>query len=1062
MAVVVIDPGHGGAVKIGGSSPNNATSPSGLLEKDLTLAAARHAETALIARGHTVRLTRTADVNLGLADRARVTKAAQADVLVSIHFNGFGDPTVQGTETWVHLSSSSRSHDLAGCVQRAVLQATQHRDRGVQAKVLGVLDAAHLAPQTAACLAELSFITTTAEDLRLHDPAYLQALGEGVASGIQAFVERPTVRRVAAAAAPAARAARAMLTREGRPDPIEHVVVLMLENRSFDHMLGSLKAQFSDLEGIDPAAPGVNRDLTDGNRRYEQRPTSTTALAKDPKHELTNTLAQLTVDGANGGFVTDFRLAYQSDPALTQEVMGYYEYGALPVLHALARQFTICDHWFSSVPGPTWTNRLFVHSGTSLGRVEMPDLPFDWNLHRYDQDTIYDRLNDADVPWRIYYGDTPQSLVLTHQWAPKNASNYRRMSRFFDKARGPAEDFPAYAFIEPSYFIDQNDQHPPSNVMRGEALLARVFNALRANEALWATTLLVVLYDEHGGFYDHVPPPTSIPPDGHHDEYTFDRYGVRVPALLISPWVPAGPLDTTFDHTSLLKYLADKWRLAPLGARAAVANSFAGVFLPQMRTNTPEQMLEPAIPSVAASLAVPVREPPLNDFQRGLLAMTEVLEAQTHQDVAVTAARQVRAMDGPQASAAVALDRVERFLQQQREHADGARAIVPAVTPRVLPALRGPIAVVREAITPAAAAVGAKNPVLADVRQALDAVPTRGTKAKYAGPVKSDGDGNSHIQGLAGYKDFFLVTHSDKSEAAGRILVVDRRPAQRKLVTEFRLPSLGTGGQALNHAGGCQVIGDVLAVPSESGQNSSVVAFFDVSDPLNIRELQSSLRIPRMGRDAAAAGITTITRNGQDVWLCAVYDSGSVDFYESPDLPGGVPFQVLFQVPIKVEEKDHQGLLLFADRNNRVFAAGLNRGNFPFFDRLVLYEVDLVGQSMTPDPERSYSTGGGTRLRWGAALELVGNGLVLHCTERNYGTSCDINTFATAPSPPSRAVARGLARRKRTSGKKASAQKAAKRTAKKVAKKEPKAPEKGTAKRSTKQARKRKRSSVRL
>ena len=181
------------------------------------------------------------------------------------------------------------------------------------------------------------------------------------------------------------------------------------------------------------------------------------------------------------------------------------------------------------------------------------------------------------------------------------------------------------------------------------------------------------------------------------------------------------------------------------------------------------------------------------------------------------------------------------------------------------------------------------------------------------------------------------------------------------------------------------MIGDVLAVPSESGQNSSVVAFFDVSNPLKIRELHSSLRIARTQRDAAAVGITTIIRNGQTVWLCGVYDSGSVDFYESPDLPGGAPFQPLFSSPIKVTEKNHQALLLFTDQANQVFAAGLNRGNFPYFDRLVLYTVDLVGKSMTPDPDRSYSTGGGTRLRWGAGLEIVGDRLVLHCTERNYG-----------------------------------------------------------------------------
>ena len=210
------------------------------------------------------------------------------------------------------------------------------------------------------------------------------------------------------------------------------------------------------------------------------------------------------------------------------------------------------------------------------------------------------------------------------------------------------------------------------------------------------------------------------------------------------------------------------------------------------------------------------------------------------------------------------------------------------------------------------------------------------------------------------------------------------------------------------------MIGDVLAVPSESGQNSSVVAFFDVSNPLKIRELHSSLRIARTQRDAAAVGITTITRNGQTVWLCGVYDSGSVDFYESPDLPGGAPFQPLFSSPIKVTEKNHQALLLFTDQTNQVFAAGLNRGNFPYFDRLVLYTVDLVGKSMTPDPDRPYSTGGGTRLRWGRGLEIVGDQLVLHCTERNYGKSCDINTFASAGHSRARAARQSVGARRRS------------------------------------------------
>ena len=513
MAIIVIDPGHGGTEKVSGSSANNASSLSGLLEQDLTLAVARHAVAALTARGHTVRATRSQDVNLGLAARAAVAKTAQADAFVSIHFNGFGDITVQGTETWVHQNASSRSHELAGCVQRAVLLATGHRNRGVQAKVLGVLDPVHHTARTAACLAELTFITTTAEDARLHDPAYLQALGESVAIGIDDFVSQQ-------AAGLAARAVRAV----------------------------------------------------------------------EPRPEAFRTMVEFT-------------------------------------------------------------------------------------------------------------------------------------------------------------------------------------------------------------------------------------------------------------------------------------------------TST--------------------------------------------------------------------------------------------------------------AVSPTAITVTATQEPLPDVRQAIAGLPKKGRKAKFAGPVQSDGDVDSHIQGLAVYKDFFLLTHSDKSKPSGRILVVDRRPGQQKVVTEVRLPLFGTTGPSFNHAGGCQVIGDVLAVPSESGQNASVIAFFDVSDPLDIRELNGALRIHRDARDAAAVGITTFVSNSQRFWLLAAYDSGTVDFYESPDLLGGAPFVPLFSV--KIGEKHHQALLLLTDQANRVFAVGLNR-TFLGDNDLVLYEVDLVGQSMTPDPDREYSPDG-SALRWGAGLAIGPRGLVMHCTNRNYGKSCTINGF---------------------------------------------------------------------
>src|SRR5579872_3172264 len=200
-------------------------------------------------------------------------------------------------------------------------------------------------------------------------------------------------------------------------DPIKHVVVLMLENHSFDQMVGALRSELPDLEGVDPAKPATNRDKD--RKDYFQAVTTATSVQPDPMHELDNVLRQLEND--NGNFVLDYSEAYPATtPDQRQQIMGYFAPGALPALHELGRHFTICDHWYSSVPGPTWANRFFVHSGTCLGRVQMPEDLND-SLHNpslyfgYDQDTIYDRLNERDVSWRIYHGDIPQSLVLSHQ-----------------------------------------------------------------------------------------------------------------------------------------------------------------------------------------------------------------------------------------------------------------------------------------------------------------------------------------------------------------------------------------------------------------------------------------------------------------------------------------------------------------------------------------------------------------------------------------------------------------------------------------------------------------------
>jgi phospholipase C len=439
-------------------------------------------------------------------------------------------------------------------------------------------------------------------------------------------------------------------------DPIEHVVVLMMENSSFDRMLGAIPG----VDGVDPANPETNPDFPD-TALVTQQATEARNIPDDPEHDLDDVLDQIS--GPCEGFVRDFAQHYpQSQLNERSEIMAYYDRGTLPALHALAESFAICDRWFSSLPGPTWPNRFFVHSGTSLGHVKMPNGLFQPNLHLYNQPTVYQRLSEKNIEWAIYYGDFPQSLVMTEQ--SLHLDRYHRMEQFFRDASGPQNAFPQYAFIEPSYFgAAQNDQHPPSDVFAGEALIASVYNALVQNEELWNNTLFVVLYDEHGGFYDHVEPPAAVPPDNNTKEFAFNQYGVRVPALLISPWIDHQVIHDVFDHTSLLKYATEKWNLGPLGQRVAAAEDFGG-YLTQRQTarvNAPGAL---PIPAASTNPAVAT----LNANQNALVAFSRFLETKiadgagnTDEVLRSIGQRLVNAIkNGTQAEAAV--ERLKTFL----------------------------------------------------------------------------------------------------------------------------------------------------------------------------------------------------------------------------------------------------------------------------------------------------------------------------------------------------------------------------------------------------------------
>jgi phospholipase C len=310
-------------------------------------------------------------------------------------------------------------------------------------------------------------------------------------------------------------------------------------------------------------------------------------------------------------------------------------------------------------------NRLFAHTGTSLGHTAEPGGLFSSRFHLYDERTLYDELSAHGVDWRIYFGDVPQSLVLTHQLA--HLGRYRRFRHFADDVA--SGELAAYTFIEPTYFgPGQNDQHPPHDVMRGDALIADVYNVLRGNPGLFARTLLIVVYDEHGGFYDHVVPPATVAPDSHTRNFAFDVLGFRVPAVLVSPMLDPGLSSDVFDHTSLLKMASVLWPgVKPLGRRAAQANDPLGALA--WRTEPRELPEAPYAPDIQPARGLRL----LEGFKASLLGFTHHLESQIGHDGQRHAlmARAHEALQDAAAQASLAADRLGGFLAHHG-HADGA------------------------------------------------------------------------------------------------------------------------------------------------------------------------------------------------------------------------------------------------------------------------------------------------------------------------------------------------------------------------------------------------------
>jgi phospholipase C len=333
---------------------------------------------------------------------------------------------------------------------------------------------------------------------------------------------------------------------------IETIIVVMMENRSFDHYFGSL----SLLEGlaVDGLQPGFSNPRLDDSL-VDPFHMSLRCVA-DPPHSFGSSHEQVN-DGRNDGFVREHARRVGSEHG--DEVMGYYVRDQLPLLYAVADEFTLCQSWHCAVLGPTFPNRYYLHSAQS-GGLKQNDPPRRGQAWR----TIYDALTDAGISWKSYFSDVPfLALFPNLVFSP----NLTRIEQFYEDAR--LGQLPAVCHVEPSYTL--NDDHPPHDIRLGQAFLSSILHAVGQGPQ-WERSMIIITYDEHGGFFDHVAPGKV---EDERAAEGFDQLGVRVPALVISPYSPAGLVSSTlYEHSSVPAFIEWLFGLPPLTVRDANANIF--------------------------------------------------------------------------------------------------------------------------------------------------------------------------------------------------------------------------------------------------------------------------------------------------------------------------------------------------------------------------------------------------------------------------------------------------------------------------------------------------------
>jgi phospholipase C len=411
-------------------------------------------------------------------------------------------------------------------------------------------------------------------------------------------------------------------------DKISTIVLVVFENRSFDHMLGHLK-----YEGFAPTVDGLETDLSKYKNFYKGGeyvpfPAPDQQLSSDLPHEWNQVAIQLAYSAVTGqydmtGFVEAYAAMTGTEPVQESDPMGFFKSEKVPITSFLAREFCPCDRWHAPLPTSTQPNRTVAFCGSS----QIFDTSSGPRLISCD-DILFDWLERAKVRWRVYHDGLSFFALYPRAWKYVLSDNFRDFENYFhDMQVEPIESGPQVIIVEPSYNDaphigpdHPNDNHPPLAIGWGEDFLRRAYQAATANPTRWSRTLFVNYYDEHGGFFDHVPPPRIGYQTLGNPSHSFDSLGVRVPGIVASPYVEVGaPCSALFDHTSVLQLLAElftpgkPYSVEVEERRKQGIRSLSVVVGDKPRTDVPKVPANPIL--VESALGGGVRLRPVNDLQ---------------------------------------------------------------------------------------------------------------------------------------------------------------------------------------------------------------------------------------------------------------------------------------------------------------------------------------------------------------------------------------------------------------------------------------------------------------